>query len=856
MRSVPRFTIVSAVHNVEAYLPDFIASIEAQTFDLARLEVILIDDGSTDSSAQLLDTWARRRPETVRVIRQANAGQGAARNVGLEYATGEWVTFTDPDDTVSANYLAEIDAFLTAHPAAVLAGTYRILHMDGTGEKLDTHPLRKHFTARNRLIDLDKHDDLFYGSAPCAFFRLDLIRAQGRTFDDRIRPNFEDGHFTGRYLLDCEERKIGFVTTAQYYYRKRSDKSSTLQTSLTHPGRYTDVPRYGYLDLLEAAAERYGAAPAWVQTFLLYELSWFFSAEDKPSGSASAANGDVAREFLGHLSKIRAHLSDDVLRTFDLWRFSSTWRDAMLALGQDSWRSSVAVLTRVDVDQRLLCVSYRYAGQLPTEEFRDRGRPLEPVVTKIQDHTFFDHAMVQERIVWLPLTKDLTIRLDGQLVQIREDWPAPTDYRAKRLLAAARAAQRARPLPLSTVARGTPLSARDRWTLRLADSSLVKRVFGNAWVLMDRVHDADDSAELLFRHLRHKHRGINAWFVIEDSAPDHARLRADGYRRVVPYGSLRWKLLLLNAAHLASSHADAPVINPREVTRLRPPRWRFTFLQHGVIKDDISRWLNPKPIDLFVTSTPAELDFVGGDHSPFRFTRREVTMAGLPRFDRLYRAGHEVATEAQDLILVTPTWRFWLAPRTAEATQHREMADDLLQSDYVRQWRDLLASEELKRIADERGLTIAFMPHPNMELLLDAMRLPAHVKLIRYVGTDIARTFARAGVLVTDYSSVAFNAAYMDRPVVYFQFDAKAFFAGAHVGRGGYFEYERDGFGPVRADLEGALSAIDEVTLAGRRAASPYAERIAAAFPTRDGRSSERVVAAMKKLRSPRRGAR
>ena len=70
---------------------------------------------------------------------------------------------------------------------------------------------------------------------------------------------------------------------------------------------------------------------------------------------------------------------------------------------------------------------------------------------------------------------------------------------------------------------------------------------------------------------------------------------------------------MLNCRHLVSSFADAAIIQPAAITRLGPPAWRFCFLQHGVTQDDLSRWLNPKDIDLLITNTHAEHEaFVAG----------------------------------------------------------------------------------------------------------------------------------------------------------------------------------------------------------------------------------------------------
>ena len=113
---------------------------------------------------------------------------------------------------------------------------------------------------------------------------------------------------------------------------------------------------------------------------------------------------------------------------------------------------------------------------------------------------------------------------------------------------------------------------------------------------------------------------------------------------------------------------------------------------------------------------------------------------------------------------------------------------------------------------------------------------------LEVAGTTFALWGWRATVLVTDYSSVAFNAAYMDRPVLYYQFDAEQMFRGGHVGRSGYFEYERDGFGPVAYDLAAAENRLAETLAGGRRSVGIYAERVASTFPLRDGKACERVT--------------
>jgi hypothetical protein len=89
---------------------------------------------------------------------------------------------------------------------------------------------------------------------------------------------------------------------------------------------------------------------------------------------------------------------------------------------------------------------------------------------------------------------------------------------------------------------------------------------------------------------------------------------------LLAYGSLRWKLVCLNASHVISSQAGPYVYKPAALEPVGRPSWRFVFLQHGVIATDLSRWLNRRDFDLFVTTTNEEFAAIAGAESLYRFT--------------------------------------------------------------------------------------------------------------------------------------------------------------------------------------------------------------------------------------------
>jgi len=828
-RARPRFTVISAVYNVGRYLDEFIASIEKQTFGMDRLEIVVVDDGSTDHSLETLQAWAQRHPGIVTVLSKANGGQSSARNLGLEHAHGEWVTFPDPDDILDPDYFDVVDSFLTANPQTAMIGTARIFFNEASGAIVDDHPLRTMFTA-DRLVDLEAEPDYFHGSAPAAFFRTDLIAANQLRFDERIRPNFEDGHFCSRYLLLAEQPLVGFLGSARYIYRKRADGSSTLQGGLLKTGRYLEVPRLGYLDLLERGIGPDGFAPRWVQNLIIYELSWYFSSDLQVTG-ATAAHGDVAVRFVELLRLISARIEPELIENFGLRTFDPAWRDIMLhGLRNETWVPGYAVLDGDEAGD-MVRVSYRFVGDRPVEQLLVNGVPANVEHGKVWVHEYFEHDLLHERVAWIRATAadSVQVQLNGTRVDLLSAWPDPNSA----------------PERVRSIRRPTKLV---RW---LAGTWPVRRRYRDAWCLMDRIHNADDNGERLFRYLRAERPDINAWFVLEKGTPDWFRLRREGYRRrLIAHGGVRWRFLMLNCIHVASSHVDHPVHRPAAILRMNPhPRWRFSFLQHGVIKDDLSRWLNPKQVDLFVTSTPQEQASIAGDGTRYSYTSREARMTGLPRFDRLRELGLRVAPEQRTRILLCPTWRYWLTPPTVGASQRRTVSDDFFDSEFAQQWLGLLNDPQLRELASTTGMRLGFLPHPNLQAALAEFALPDHVDALTFEGNDVQQLIAESALMVTDYSSMSFNAAYLDRGVVYFQFDAERVAAGGHVGRPGYFDYHRLGFGPVTESVEQTTAAILEAVRTRRGAPEPvYLERIANAFTERDGRCCERTTAAIEAL--------
>ncbi len=589
--------------------------------------------------------------------------------------------------------------------------------------------------------------------------------------------------------------------------------------------RYTVVPQR-YVDLLAAEHERRGRVPAWLQHLVATQLLTYLAEDSRLYMTTAALPPEATDAFHRSLVAILPHLDDSAILGAGGPDVTDDLRMALL-LGARGRAGHAVPHIRRDPGRGLLRVNYLFAGAQPEETITVGGLPYQPSHAKIRSVDVLGRPLLSERIAWIPQDAILAVDPDGEIAL-----PAPPPpsriARYRRILAENRGVGRRvlSDLGIRRTARGA--RARER--------------YADAWLLMDRDTTAQDNAEHLYRHLREHEPTVNAWFVLARDSADWDRLAQEGFR-LIDYGSSEHFVALLNCVHLASSQVDSYVVNPFRRHLLGPGRWRFTFLQHGVIKHDLSRWLNAKPIDAFVTTTQDEHNAIVDDGTPYVFTDLEVVLTGLPRHDRLLRLGER---GDRTRLVVMPTWRRELLGEQTVGNQ-RALLDGFWESGYAVAWRELLGSARLRELCERAGWQVTFIPHPNMQDYLATSPLPDHVQARRFSDVDIQQVLSEAAVLLTDYSSLAIEAAYIRRPVVYYQFDRATFFSGGHLYRLGDWSYEQQGYGPITETTDATLRALEELA-SGAGADPEYAARMERAFAYRDGRCCERTVAAMRRI--------
>lgn len=867
-----KVSLVSAIYNVQDYLEDFLTSISNQE-SAYQIEVILVLDGSTDGSEEIIREWSARTSIVHKILIKPNGGQASARNLGIRHATAEWITFCDPDDYLANDYFAKLISFMAedVRGTTSMYATRIVSFNEATGQISHAHPLDRRFRDGNRFINLNRSPNFFHMSGATAVVRRSELLRLEHFFNEELTFSFEDAHFVSSYLLKQEEPVIGICAESSYFYRRRAAGNSSVQTSALKPEKYGKVIEVGHLDLVKIAKSIHGVVPEWLQMLLLYDIFWYFRGDRKVGAPSRRLEIDVREKFHKLICKVMEDIDVASVMQFDIMPTDFDLRDALiLGYKNNQTRPEKVYVESIDVERQMTLIHYVFSGDLPREKLTYKGLVVTPKHSKIRPMNFFGRTLFSHRYMWIPAHGTFDVSIDERKRELvigkrtRSHYTL-RPYTVSKALAGIDITAKKAPQPRPVTSKsyvsnpflnmiqsriGFPKKTKtnqishEDLLLEISASPENVRKFDNCWILMDRIFRANDNAEHLYRHLHQNHPKVNSWFVLDRDSSDWDRLAEEGFR-LIAHGTDEHKIALLNAQVYASSHLDKFVTNPLEGKLASKGDWKFVFLQHGVTDHDLSYWFNGKKIDLLVTSTVDEYKSIVGDDTAYRFSSKEVVLTGFPRHDALLKPSRNVCKK---WILVSPTWRQSLVG-PSDALGKRTRLEGFSESDYAISWARLLNSKELHDIADEHDLKVGLLPHPSLADYVNDMSLSPDVEILDWDMQTFAQYIHESAVLVTDYSSTAFEAAYGKVPVVYFQFDQEAIQSGSHTYDVGYFNFETDGFGPVTTDAASAAAA--SIRCVNEGLDPLYEARIKSTFEYLDTSNSERVYQEMRKLVRP-----
>ena len=352
------------------------------------------------------------------------------------------------------------------------------------------------------------------------------------------------------------------------------------------------------------------------------------------------------------------------------------------------------------------------------------------------------------------------------------------------------------------------------------------------YIICERGTDARDNGYHMFKYMIEHHPDKNVYYIIDKNSADYHKVANLG--QVIDYKSWKHVLYFIAARKKISSHylGYAPGVPYRfqKLQRYLKVPGKHIFLQHGVIYNDlIGLHADQSKIDLFVCGAKPEYEFV---KNVFGHPDGVVCYTGLARYDNL----HDFETTKD--ILVMPTWRKYLSDLSKE---------DFIRSDYYIHWNEILKNPQLSAWLQEHNLRLVFYPHYEMQKFVDCFKIEdKNVVIANFDDYDVQKLLKESKLLITDYSSVFFDFAYMKKPSIYYQFDKSEFYSQHY--KQGYFDYSKNGFGIVASDIDALLKALKDNIDRNFRLEPYYIEKIDHFFELHDTHNCKRIFEAIEAL--------
>ena len=348
------------------------------------------------------------------------------------------------------------------------------------------------------------------------------------------------------------------------------------------------------------------------------------------------------------------------------------------------------------------------------------------------------------------------------------------------------------------------------------------------WLIGERPDTAQDNGYYFFKHLQQNHKNVLAYYIIDKKSQQFRNaIMRENY---VQYNSFKHKLLFSGCLYYVSSHNKYGFPNhsfSKRKFKIKKDT-RNIFLQHGITYNDNSDNYGKEKsqIDLFICGAKPEYEFV---KEKFGYEPNQVKLTGFARFDGL----HNIKVSKQ--ILLMPTWRKKIWKMRLEKNEQY-----FINSTYYKTLQSLVNNDHLSMILKKYDYNFIFYPHYEIQPYLKHFTTNSENIIIASKDFyNVQKLLKESALLITDYSSVTFDFAYMYKPIIYYLFDWDDFTKNHLIP--GYFNYRRHGFGKV-VDTEVELLKQLELALENNCVMlDRYKNRVIDFFPLYDTNNCERI---------------
>lgn len=880
MRSHQTSIIVSVVvpaYNSEANIVKTIESLQQQTIAEDKLEIILVNDGSSDGTSSICHEYAGIASNIV-VIDKENGGVSSARNAGIDRASGTYIAFLDSDDTLLPETLEAVSRFFDGHYDEVDVVSYPMKLYDN---KREWSHVREEVMTETGIYDLTKPQN--------AYALITNMNALVK--NDENLPRFredlaihEDEQFFMSILLN--KQKVGFCKQGAYRYQQLPGSAANTKM---HPFYQFENNIGFWEDLFAAYPDK---APLYLQASFLNEMNWKIKRDIVLPYHYDAAQLQTA---VNRIKALMSRIDNDVIFTspraeeyLQHYFFSlKTNTNPKFTLSEDGFTLS-------DDDELLLCRNhvelefiwtrvehglFKMKGVLKSVAFDYTTVPqlimsadgTEPTInisltrssrSRSQAHVVtstywgFDTQVSVSgcsQISFKLLVDDIEIPLhlsfsaraqlntknnirsfvsdDNDLISVDQAFQGfSIKHRASFL---------ARQASFTRNSLGVIRSNPKAMLIR-AVAKIDKKRKAPVWLYYDRPGTQGDNSYYQFLHDFEQQDGIDRFYITRDDQQTLARMFESKHApHVIQFNSIKHRRLHLQADRVIASYAELPTWCPYSGKTMRGLgdmlRYEMVYLQHGVLhahlpwKYSADRLL----MEYEVVSTDFERNNLVQQYG---FQPSQLIASGMPRYDR-------ISTTAQKgrRILFAPSWRKNLVAAGSNVS-FSSKASLLFSSTFWRETSSFLSDEHLLETLQKHDYQLDVKLHPNFKGYATEFKRFANDRISIVSEVDESDY----SIFITDYSSWVFDFVYLKRSIAYFLPDELEFKSGLH----GYHKLDlplEEGFGPLAHTSSELVGIVCRLVEQDGETDSKYKDRMEDFFLHYDDSQRERLYRALMK---------
>ena len=356
----------------------------------------------------------------------------------------------------------------------------------------------------------------------------------------------------------------------------------------------------------------------------------------------------------------------------------------------------------------------------------------------------------------------------------------------------------------------------------------------NIWVTFDKLYKAGDNGEYIYQYaLKNKK---NIYYIINKESNDYKRLIKQDRKHILIHNSLREKLYCLHAKAILKTHANILGFCGFDGMEQKFICGIFNAevieIQHGLTIQDIPIYQNRLVDNLKLYLIASNFEAKNVLQPIYGFDEERVKLTGISRYDGL-------VNNDKKIVLITPTWRHAIAAPSTKHGVPRGYNNAFKKSEYYKIYNELINNKKLINEAKKYNYKIVYLIHPTLSGQIDDFDKNDFVEIIPATGEiSYEKILTEASIMVTDYSGVQYDFAYMRKPIIYFHPDELP----PHYDVGS-INYEKEGFGIITKNITDTVEELCKNIRNGCSNSSKYIKRANNFFAFDDYKSCERIYA-------------